>query len=284
MNVLLTNDDGIDGRGLRVLAKVMARRHRVFVAAPRVNNSGASCRFGVYTPIPLRRAKLEGAGSAYALDGSPVDCVITAMSGVYLKEKADVVVSGINDGSNIGTDILYSGTCGAARQASLLGLPGIALSVEMEVTDAAPEQKDLYYKALAEFALKNLDTFISLCGESRALDEKRKYYPFFVNINAPPIENYKGVCFTKPCARRYNDVVDIIDGDAGKAVYVRGGDGRRIVSYAAADTGRQRDNAVDYSTDYEACSKGFVSVGIIASEPLNGSADAPAMDDKLFIL
>lgn len=129
MNILLTNDDGIDAYGLRVLAEELSRIGCVSLAAPEKNHSGAGHGMTVGTPLRALSRNYAGiAGPAWAISGTPVDCVKLAIDQL-LPERPDIVVSGINNGPNLGTDIIYSGTVAAALEGWLHQLPAIAVSV-----------------------------------------------------------------------------------------------------------------------------------------------------------
>ncbi len=137
MNLLLVNDDGIDAKGIRALLKTGAERgHRVFVCAPAHQMSAASQRITLNDPICVRPRQLEGAVAAFAIAGTPTDCVRLAVSEL-LPEPVDVCLSGINDGYNAGMATCYSGTVGAAREATMLGLKAMAVSISHKASDAA---------------------------------------------------------------------------------------------------------------------------------------------------
>lgn len=128
MNILITNDDGIDAQGISVLAQAAADFGDVTVVAPAEQCSAMSHRITL-----SRRMRIEKRGmdiphvTAYALDGTPADCVKAALDAI-LQGKPDVVLSGINHGYNVGFDVAYSGTVGAAMEAVMSGIPAIALS------------------------------------------------------------------------------------------------------------------------------------------------------------
>lgn len=208
MKILLTNDDGISAPGISALAKRLSSEHEVYVVAPESNRSGASCSITVC--VPLRFSKVESAelpcAASYSLSGSPVDCTLNGITNRLIPD-IDVVISGINNGPNIGTDVVYSGTCGAARCASLNGIPGIALSVDTtSPRETGDDSDDLYYDSLADFTARNLDRLIELCGQKRNCNGKFRY-DCFVNVNSPLLKNYRGVEFSKPCMRRYFDSI-----------------------------------------------------------------------------
>ncbi|MDR0720099.1 MAG: hypothetical protein LBF78_10730, partial [Treponema sp.] len=127
MNILLTNDDGVDSPGIITLFETLKAcpGHNVFVLAPDSDRSGVSNGLLALTK-PLKITEKQS--NVWSCEGLPADCVLAACLGGR-PCKPDVVISGINRGGNLGTDIIYSGTCAAARQASLLGIPGIALSL-----------------------------------------------------------------------------------------------------------------------------------------------------------
>jgi len=125
MRILMTNDDGIDAQGLQCLATVFSRKAECFVVAPDTGRS--CCSHGVTTGLPLTIASTQK--NQWSVSGTPADCVRVGLT--YLKLQPDLVVSGINHGGNLGIDILYSGTAAGAREASLFGLPSIAVSQYM---------------------------------------------------------------------------------------------------------------------------------------------------------
>ncbi len=126
MRVLLTNDDGYHAKGLQALVNALqARGDSVWVVAPAANKSGTSCSLTLDRPLALT----AHGDTFYALDGTPADCVHVALTGLASVDAFDVVLSGINDGANLGDDAIHSGTLGAATQAHLYGLPALASSL-----------------------------------------------------------------------------------------------------------------------------------------------------------
>lgn len=124
MRVLVSNDDGVDAPGIRILAERLAEVGQVVVVAPDRDRSGASCSLTLATPIRV----LEMEGEVYRVAGTPTDCVHLALAGL-LAEDPDIVVSGINNSANLGDDVIYSGTVSAAVEGRFLGLPSIAVSL-----------------------------------------------------------------------------------------------------------------------------------------------------------
>lgn len=147
--ILVVNDDGIQAEGIRRLAAAAAGLGEVVVAAPKDQCSAMSHRITVFRPMEVKRVDFPVDGvAAFQVDGTPADCVKAALAGL-MPQKPDFVFSGINHGYNVGADILYSGTVGAAMEGLLFGIPAIAFSGERdggyEVTDQwlAPIAKEL---------------------------------------------------------------------------------------------------------------------------------------------
>ncbi len=126
--ILVSNDDGIDARGLKALIKIASEFGRVVVVAPERGQSGMSHSISLLTPLRVRRVVENDNLRIYAVPGTPVDCVKLAINQL-LNKKPDLMLSGINHGSNSAVSIIYSGTMGAAIEASLYGIPAIGFSV-----------------------------------------------------------------------------------------------------------------------------------------------------------
>ena len=129
MKILVTNDDGINSYGLKILVDVARQFGEVFCIAPMTEQSGKSHSIIIKDPIQILQEKdiVEGVRT-YSVNGTPGDCVRIAY--YYLKEEFDIVFSGVNNGYNLGEDILYSGTVGAASEGVLCGKKAIAFSTE----------------------------------------------------------------------------------------------------------------------------------------------------------
>jgi len=182
MRILLTNDDGINSQGIRLLAKALrGAGHKVFTVAPDSNQSGCSHSLK-FLSRPLKFKEIEE--DTWSCSGTPVDCVIVALLGgipeicisteegsaLNMEKAPDLILSGINAGANLGTDIVYSGTAAAARQGSLFGIPSLALSL---VDSDLPWQWDMVISYIAE----KLETLKGYWKEG-----------IFVNVNFPNIE------------------------------------------------------------------------------------------------
>lgn len=242
--LLLTNDDGIDGAGLLALAaRLGAAGADVCVLAPDSNRSGVSSLLTMSGALTFRRVRGRGPGEWYSCSGSPVDCVISALlSPIFGGRRFGAVVSGINRGANLGTDAVYSGTCAAARQAVLYGVPGIALSVESY-------DGSWRFGAMAEFCAANLGRLISLCTEE-----------LFVSVNGRSADTYNGVGFASLSVRDYGDRVSLLPDPNG--------DGDLLYGFFAG--GEIRSSARAGASSEDDCSmsrRGLVSVSRLFAEP-----------------
>jgi len=194
MKILLTNDDGYSSEGIRALERALGTTHEVWTLAPDSERSGMSHSMSLRHPLKIRKLADRG----YCCSGTPADCVILAAHGV-IPFVPDVVVSGINRGPNLGTDLIYSGTAAAARQATLNGIPGIAVSL---ATYTGPFR----YDALANLVADRLEYLISLWSPD-----------VFVNLNAPeaPEDFQYEMVDAFPSRRIYKDTIKFFDGPEG---------------------------------------------------------------------
>ena len=196
MRIVLTNDDGITSPGLLALKTVLEEEHEVWVFAPDGERSGNSHRITLGSPVMKKKL----ADRMYACSGSPADCVLLVLLGA-LPFRPDIVISGVNIGPNIGTDLVYSGTAAAARQAALMGVPAVAASLDA----VAPP---FLFQPLARFITHNVEQFVRLWDERH-----------FVNINAPNREAYAGTVITHPSRRRYHDKLEEFELPGGSTCY-----------------------------------------------------------------
>ena len=126
MKILVTNDDGYLAYGIKLLANKLKRFGDVVVIAPDGNRSTISHAMNIHTPVTLKKIDIGLEVTTYITSGTPSDCVRMGLK--YLDLGFDIVFSGINSGLNLGTDVHYSGTCAGAREATINGIPGIAIS------------------------------------------------------------------------------------------------------------------------------------------------------------
>lgn len=238
MNILVTNDDGYNSEGIHILASVLKAQHNVWLIAPDLDRSGVS--HGITMKDPLKFVK-KGE-QEFTCSGLPVDCSLSGGVGL-MPCKPDLVVSGINKGANIGTDIMYSGTAAAAREAVFNGIPGIAVSL-MPITDLtrANDSVTWHWEAMSQFVLKNLLTLKSLCDSET-----------FVNINALSQKNWKGARLTSISRRTYIDSIKVLECPDGHSYsFFKGG---------------YIDTQGDHTTDWEAVINGWISVSRVQAQP-----------------
>ena len=178
MKILITNDDGINARGILTLAKEIAKKHEVIVVAPREQKSASSHSISIHNPIKIREEKIDNSFKSYSVVGTPADCTQAGLS--LLSNDIDLVISGINRGLNCGTDILYSGTVSAAVEGAIYNVPSIAISMEVNW-----ERHDEDYTKAANWV-------------SKVVDIAEKSYlknDVVLNVNVPdlPEEEIKGI-------------------------------------------------------------------------------------------
>ena len=133
MQILLSNDDGIHAEGLHALVKALRDRHEVIVCAPMKEQSGMGHALNVHRPLEFLRRKdieKEYGIEAWAIDGTPTDCVKIYLEAIAGSFRPDLVISGINHGANLATDVLYSGTVGAAMEGRLHDISSLAVSLD----------------------------------------------------------------------------------------------------------------------------------------------------------
>ena len=254
MNLLLTNDDGFTAEGINILARRLAVDNNVYIIAPDSNRSAVSQHITLTQPLNLIRV----ADNTYSCSGYPVDCVTVGIQSSLLGVKIDGIVSGINCGANMGTDILYSGTCAAARQSVLNGIPSIAVSVEF-INPKNRKNEKLKYDAVADFVAKNLKKLFSLA--------KTEPPRAFVNINALSLDSYKGAKICKDlCIRNYGDSVAAVHDkdDRYHADYVMGNGNTPCLP----------------GTDLTAIKEGYIAVSLVCADPVG----LESVDDMDFSL
>ena len=188
-HILVTNDDGIDSDALGPLTEALSPVGEVHVIVPERNWSGASHSITLFRPLRCRPTNLRNGHAAYMTDGSPTDCVRLAVLG-FLRQKPDLIVSGVNRGSNLGDDITYSGTVAAAMEGLLSNIPSIAISI-------GAFGGDIDYGPASSFAALL----------ARNVFERGFISDALLNVNVPavPRERILGVEVTRLGKRNYRD-------------------------------------------------------------------------------
>ncbi len=203
MSILLSNDDGISSRGIAILQDVLAPLDEIWTVAPDRDQSAVSHSLTLQRPL-----RIEEVGTrAYAVDGTPTDCINLAINGI-LPHRPRLVIAGINRGANLGDDITYSGTVSAAMEATLLGVPAIAVSL------VADHQFD--FDAAAAFTYRLAATVLH--------DHLPPDTLLNVNVPALPAEQITGFALTRQGKRRYGDaIVEKVDPRGKKYYWIGGG-------------------------------------------------------------
>ena len=181
MKILLTNDDGIEGEGLHALACAL-KGHTLWVAAPDRNNSAVSHKLTMFEPIICREYDMEG-HAAYSVVGTPADCVLLALRA--LGAVPDVVLAGINDGLNAGSDVFYSGTVAAAYEGRQNGIPSIALSQHTRPPQAplSADARDACFRYYAQWTAEHIEWLYSLAKQTEGV----------LNVNFPACYPPRGI-------------------------------------------------------------------------------------------
>ncbi len=207
MRILLTNDDGIDATGIQVLWQELLKIAEVVVVAPDVERSAASQAITVHSPIRVDKYCNEDSRlCGWRIGGTPADCVKIALE-TLIGEKPDFVVSGINHGPNLGTDVLYSGTVSAAIEGALHGIPAVAVSLN--------SWGSYDFKPAAEFTARLLqDIFHRSLPPNTLLN---------VNVPALPAEQIDGVAISKLGVRQYANIFEPRLDPRGRTYYWMGG-------------------------------------------------------------
>lgn len=196
MKILITNDDGIDKIGIKLLAEWAKKLGEVTVVAPKTEQSAKSHAIELIKHIEIKKVPFMDGVTAYSMDSTPADCVRFGVLG--LKEKFDLVLSGINRGINVGVDVVYSGTLGATFEAARLGLCAIGFSAFPDGQEAAAK----YFDDVYDYIVKN-DLF--------------KENPIY-NVNIP--HDAKGIRMTYEGSQYFSD--DFVK--VGEDLYMQAGE------------------------------------------------------------
>lgn len=235
MHILLTNDDGFASPGLNALKLAVHNAgHDVWVVAPDSNRSGMSHSITLHEPFRVQKLKRQ----EFQAGGSPADCVRVALAGL-MTVRPDIVLSGINHGPNLGTDITYSGTAAAARQAAYMNVPALALSIW---DDGRPFD----FLPLADIIVRKLEQFVDLWTPEH-----------FININGPNHPTDK-IAITYPTLRIFQEKpyrLDLPNGD--QYWYI---DGKSV----------PQDR--DPGSDLAAVQDGYISISPIHLQPTQDGA------------
>lgn len=200
MRILISNDDGIHSVGLQMLVKRLAvDNHEIYVCAPCDEMSATSHHIHFHKPISYEKCTLEGARVAYRIFGTPADCVVMGVK--LFNFQPDLVIAGPNRGANIATDIMYSGTIGAAEEGCLCRVKSIALS--------SKNKNNPYFQTACDFLAKNIDKLCDIVQPDSFLS---------VNVPSVTMSQIEGVKCCVAGMRRYYDYFVPHEAD-GKTAY-----------------------------------------------------------------
>ncbi|MFC1718562.1 5'/3'-nucleotidase SurE [Candidatus Poribacteria bacterium] len=210
MTILITNDDGINSEGLKVLGEALRELGEVFIVAPDRQRSAVGLSITLERPL-----RVENVGEkTFSVDGMPADCVTLAIHRL-MESPPDLIISGINDGQNIGYDIYHSGTVGAAFVGTMFGIPSMAVSItNNRFTGEA--QSAFHYDTAAQMALKVARVVLN----HKLPDET------LLNVNVPnvPLSDIQGIEVTRHCGSTYSIEIHHRLDPRGKKYYWVGGE------------------------------------------------------------
>ncbi len=242
MHILVTNDDGVFAPGIFALQKALHANFpdaQITIMAPMVNQSAVGHRKTLRDPLRIDQVKMVDGTLAHACSGSPADAVSLALMG-YIEDKVDIVVSGVNQGGNMGQDVTYSGTVTAAMESVIFGVPAIAISYD--------SYTDQEFEAGADFAARLVPV---------VLDHGLPEYTL-LNVNIPCRDEFKGVQVTRQGKRLYHDRLIVREDPQGTPYYWIGGD-------------RPTGEVEEEGTDVWAVDKGYISITPIHLDLTNAS-------------
>ena len=207
MNILITNDDGIHANGILELAKTISEIATVYVVAPHTQKSATGHAITIHNPIMIKEEYLLENIKTYSITGTPADCVKVGIESILKDINIDLVLSGINNGPNLGTDVIYSGTVSAAIEGLIQKKPSIAISYnEFNVSSEVYKKASKYVKNLVESLESNMNIFNDC----------------ILNVNIPN-SNIKGYKVTQLGIREYeNDIEERTNPYGQKYVWIGG--------------------------------------------------------------
>ena len=212
MKILLSNDDGVMAEGIKALTIELSKEHDVYVIAPDRERSAAGHSLTLHTPIRVEELDSRfGAKRIWITSGTPGDCVKIGVNAILNdKEKPDLVISGINHGPNLGSDILYSGTVSCAMEGAMMDYPSIAVSLASMSSD--PE----LFKNVARFMLKFVHKIKDFNFPKKTI----------LNVNVPGLmpEDLAGIAVTRLGGKMFTDEYDKRVDPRGKVYYWMAGE------------------------------------------------------------
>lgn len=239
MNILITNDDGIGSDGIIELAKEVSKIANVYVVAPDSQKSATGHAITIHHPIMVHDAYIADNIKAYSISGTPADCVKVGIEGLFKDIEIDLVLSGINNGPNLGTDVIYSGTVSAAIEGLVQNKPAIAVSYD----DSKIEAK--VYRESSKYIIKLIENI---------KDKLDLLNDCILNVNIPNTE-IKGTKITKLGDRKYDNAMEERLSPFGKKYFWIGGN--------------IKDLKQDEDSDITCINNGYISITPVSIEMTN---------------
>ncbi|MGL5330021.1 MAG: 5'/3'-nucleotidase SurE [Peptostreptococcaceae bacterium] len=252
MNILITNDDGIRADGIIELAKTIKDIANVYVVAPESQRSATGHAITIHSPIMVNDEFIDENIESYSISGTPADCVKLGIEGIFKDINIDLVLSGINNGPNLGTDVIYSGTASAAIEGLVQNKPSIAISY-----NAFDVDKETYKKA-SKYILNIIEDL---------KDKLDLLNDCMLNINIPNTE-VKGIKVTVLGDRKYENVLEERFSPFGKRYFWIGGKVKSI---------EQVEN-----NDIDAVENGYISITPVNIDMTNKEKIKYINDIKFF--
>ena len=238
--ILITNDDGIFSSGINALSDVMSEIGEVTIVAPNNEQSAKSHALTLQNPIKFKSVSLKNGFQGWSVQGTPVDCAKIALKSI-LNYKPDLIISGINQGANLGRNLIYSGTVSAAYEGAILGIPSVAISLD--------SFKNNNFKC-SKFVARSIAKYVLKHNPPKGT---------MLNVNVPniDIDSLKGYLITQQGNQYFVDDFEKRDNPRNEAYYWMKG---RIID---------KDSSIDF--DGRAISEGYVSITPIHFNLTNSS-------------
>lgn len=230
MNILITNDDGIYADGILELAKTISDIANVYIVAPHTQRSATGHAITIHDPIMIKEEHISDKITSYSISGTPADCVKVGIESILKGIEIDLVLSGINNGANLGTDVIYSGTVSAAIEGLIQKKPSIAISYDgFDVSRGTYKDASVYIKKIVQSLTSEMNIFADC----------------ILNINIP-YGDIKGYKITKLGIREYDNVIEERKSPYGKRYVWIGGQVRKL--------DQEKDS------DIQAIEEGYISI------------------------
>ena len=253
MKILISNDDGVHAPGLLALYQALSTIAEVVVVAP--NNEQSGCASSLSISTPLYTYELES--GFIAVNGSPADCVYLALHELYRHTDFDCVITGINSGANLGQDVLFSGTFGAALTAQLFGLPAIATSLVDGGTKGTGQAQASHYQMAA-------NEIVKLLTETPILDACKNLPYHVLNVNIPDVDSNAAIKGRKITALSHSQIArpvhHVVDPRGRDAYWLSLRKRQRALSSELSTENEDTQSSAIEMMDDQAVAAGYISL------------------------